>query len=70
MNSDPNLPVDRDTLATEYLDRLLYPPYPVQGEALLILFTWDQGLLVCAPIRIEKTLIAEAAIYLVDLQEN
>ena len=38
MNQETNnSTVDRDSLASEYLDRLLYTPYPVQEEALL---TW------------------------------
>lgn len=63
MNAQPSLPVDRDTLASEYLDRLLFPPYPVQEEALFAWFSCDSGLLVCAPTGTGKTLIAEAAIY-------
>ncbi len=64
MNQLPSSPVpDRDTIAAEYFEQLLYPPYPVQEEALLAWFTNDHGVLVSAPTGTGKTLIAEAAVY-------
>ncbi|MDA0589303.1 MAG: DEAD/DEAH box helicase [Planctomycetota bacterium] len=53
----------RDDLASDYLDQLLFEPYPIQEEALLAWFSTDTGVLVCAPTGMGKTLIAEAALF-------
>lgn len=56
-------PLSREEIALEYLDRLQYAPYPFQEQAIEAWFTSDEGVLVCAPTGMGKTLIAEAALY-------
>ncbi|MFQ5732279.1 MAG: DEAD/DEAH box helicase [Planctomycetaceae bacterium] len=55
--------MNRDDLALQYLDQLPFDPYPVQEEALLGWFSHDEGVLVCAPTGMGKTIIAEAALF-------
>lgn len=53
----------RDEIAAQYFDQLQFEPYQVQEDALLAWFTSDQGIMVCAPTGMGKTLIAEAAVF-------
>ncbi|HEX2973159.1 MAG TPA: DEAD/DEAH box helicase, partial [Tepidisphaeraceae bacterium] len=55
--------ISRDELILEYLERLPYPPYPIQEEAMYAWAACEQGLLLSAPTGTGKTLVAEAAIY-------
>ena len=58
-----NATPSRDEIAIEYLDSLPFAPYPFQEEAILAWFGSDQGVLVCAPTGMGKTVVAEAALY-------
>ncbi len=53
----------RDEIVLQYLDRLAYPPYPIQEEALFSWAACEQGILLSAPTGTGKTLVAEAAVY-------
>ena len=63
MSAEQPLQPDRDDLAFSYLEQLPYTPYPFQEEAILAWFDSEDGLLVCAPTGMGKTLIAEAGLY-------
>ncbi len=53
----------RDEIVLEYLEKLPYPPYPVQEQALFAWGECDGGVLMSAPTGTGKTLVAEAAVY-------
>ncbi|MBS0261948.1 MAG: DUF3516 domain-containing protein [Planctomycetes bacterium] len=65
MTSTPQAqrPFTRDELALKYLEQLPFAPYPVQEQALFAWFESSDGVLVCAPTGMGKTLIAEAAAF-------
>lgn len=54
---------DREDLAFSYLEQLPHTPYPFQEQAILAWFDSEQGVLVCAPTGMGKTLIAETGLY-------
>ena len=60
-NQEPEF--SREDLALWYLEQLPYTPYPFQEQAILAWFESKQGVLVCAPTGMGKTLIAEAGLY-------
>ncbi len=53
----------RTDLAFEYLEQLPYEPYPFQEQAILAWFESKQGVLVCAPTGMGKTVVAEAGLF-------
>lgn len=55
--------ISRDEIILEYLEKLPYPPYPLQEEAMYAWAACDQGVLLSAPTGTGKTLVAEAAVY-------
>ena len=55
--------VSRDEIILEYLERLAYPPYAVQEEAMFAWAACEHGVLLSAPTGTGKTMVAEAAVY-------
>lgn len=59
-----NAPIPtREDLAFSYIEQLPFVPYQFQEDAVYAWFSSEQGLLVCAPTGMGKTLIAEAGLY-------
>ncbi|MCS7304511.1 MAG: DEAD/DEAH box helicase [Thermoguttaceae bacterium] len=56
-------PLTRDQIAEAYLNQIPFELYPFQEDALLAWFSSEEGVLVCAPTGMGKTLIAEAAMF-------
>jgi superfamily II RNA helicase len=55
--------MNRGEICSKFLDSLTYELYPYQEEALLAWFEEGDGILVCAPTGMGKTLLAEAAVF-------
>jgi superfamily II DNA/RNA helicase len=55
--------ITREEIILDYLDRLPFPPYQVQEEAIYAWAASDGGVLLSAPTGTGKTLVAEAAVY-------
>ena len=55
--------ISRDEIILEYLERLAYPPYAVQEEAMFAWAACEHGVLLSAPTGTGKTMVAEAAVY-------
>ena len=53
----------RDEICEAFLEQVPYELYAFQEEGLLEWFDCEQGLLVCAPTGMGKTLLAEAAVF-------
>ena len=53
----------REEIILDYLERLPFPPYPVQEEAMYAWAASNGGVLLSAPTGTGKTLVAEAAVY-------
>jgi superfamily II RNA helicase len=55
--------MDRGEICSRFIDSVTHELYPYQEEALLAWFDTDDGVLVCAPTGMGKTLMAEAAVF-------